>query len=92
MEMGALHSIAGDALQAARESQVVVLAVPIHSTLDYMEQLSKVLGPEHLVTDVGSTKAQITAAASAAFQYARARGISSGSSDGGERARRSCIG
>ena len=65
--MGALHSIASDALQAARESQVVVLAVPIHSTLDYMEQLSKVLGPEHLVTDVGSTKAQITAAATRLF-------------------------
>jgi len=67
LEMGALHSIASDALQAARESQVVVLAVPIHSTLDYMEQLSKVLGPEHLVTDVGSTKAQITAAATQLF-------------------------
>jgi prephenate dehydrogenase len=67
MEMGALHSIAGDALQAARESQVVVVAVPIHSTLDYMEQLSRVLGTEHLVTDVGSTKAQITAAASRLF-------------------------
>ena len=67
LEMGALHSIASDALQAARESQVVVLAVPIHSTLDYMEQLSKVLGPEHLVTDVGSTKAQITAAATRLF-------------------------
>jgi prephenate dehydrogenase len=67
MEMGALHSTAGDALQAARESQVVVVAVPIHSTLDYMEQLSRVLGTEHLVTDVGSTKAQITAAASRLF-------------------------
>jgi prephenate dehydrogenase len=65
--MGALHSIVSDALQAARESQVVVLAVPIHSTLDYMEQLSKVLGPEHLVTDVGSTKRQITAAATRLF-------------------------
>ena len=67
LAMGALHSIVSDALQAARESQVVVLAVPIHSTLDYMEQLSKVLGPEHLVTDVGSTKAQITAAATRLF-------------------------
>jgi len=67
LAMGALHSIVSDALQAARESQVVVLAVPIHSTLDYMEQLSKVLGPEHLVTDVGSTKAQITAAATQLF-------------------------
>jgi prephenate dehydrogenase len=41
----------------------VLLAVPIYATLDWMEQLAPVLGPEHLVTDVGSTKAQITAAA-----------------------------
>jgi len=38
LAMGALHSIVSDALQAARESQVVVLAVPIHSTLDYMDR------------------------------------------------------
>ena len=63
LAMGAVDALAGDALQAARESQVVVLAVPIYATLDWMEQLSGVLGPEHLVTDVGSTKAQITAAA-----------------------------
>ena len=44
-------------------SQVVLLAVPIYATLDLMEQLSGVLGPEHLITDVGSTKAQITEAA-----------------------------
>ncbi len=41
----------------------MLLAVPIYATLDWMEQLSGVLGPEHLMTDVGSTKAQITAAA-----------------------------
>ncbi len=63
LAMGAVEALAGDALQAARESQVVVLAVPIYATLDWMEQLSGVLRPEHLVTDVGSTKAQITAAA-----------------------------
>jgi prephenate dehydrogenase len=56
-----------EALQAARESQVVLLAVPIYATLDWMEQLAPVLGPEHLVTDVGSTKAQITAAAARLF-------------------------
>jgi prephenate dehydrogenase len=61
--MGAIDSIAPEALQAARESQVVLLAVPIYATLDWMEKLAGVLGPEHLVTDVGSTKAQITAAA-----------------------------
>jgi prephenate dehydrogenase len=67
LSMGALDSIATDPLQAARESQVVLLAVPIYATLDWMEKLSCVLGSEHLVTDVGSTKAQITAAAGRLF-------------------------
>jgi len=67
LSMGALDSIAADPLQAARASQVVLLAVPIYATLNYMEKLSMVLGSEHLVTDVGSTKAQITAAAGRLF-------------------------
>jgi prephenate dehydrogenase len=67
LTMGALDSVASDPLQAARESQVVLLCVPIYATLDYMQQLSRVLGSEHLVTDVGSTKAQITAAAGRLF-------------------------
>ena len=65
--MGALDRIATDPLVAARESQVTLLAVPIYATLDLMEQLAPVLGPEHLVTDVGSTKAQITDAADRLF-------------------------
>jgi prephenate dehydrogenase len=64
---GAIDAIAADPLQAARESQVVLLAVPIYATLDYMEKLSRVLGSEHLVTDVGSTKGAITEAASRLF-------------------------
>jgi prephenate dehydrogenase len=64
---GAIDSIASDPLQAARESQVVLLAVPIYATLDFMEKLSGVLGSEHLVTDVGSTKGQITEAAGRLF-------------------------
>ena len=67
LKMGAIDSIAADALQAARESQVVLLAVPIYATLDLMEKLSGVLGSDHLVTDVGSTKAQISAAAARLF-------------------------
>jgi len=67
LAMGAIDSIAADPLQAARESQVVVLAVPIYATLDLMEKLSGVLGSEHLVTDVGSTKAKITEAAGRLF-------------------------
>jgi prephenate dehydrogenase len=64
---GAIDSIATDPLQAARESQVVLLSVPIYATLDYMEKLSGVLGSDHLVTDVGSTKAQICVAAARLF-------------------------
>jgi prephenate dehydrogenase len=64
---GAIDSIAADPLQAARASQVVLLAVPIYATLDFMEKLSGVLGSEHLVTDVGSTKGKITEAASNLF-------------------------
>ena len=67
LEMHAIDSLANDALQAARDSQVVILCVPIYSTLDYMEQLSPILGPDHLVTDVGSTKAQISSAAARLF-------------------------
>ena len=67
LSMGAIDSVATSAIEAARECQVVVLCVPIYATLDYMEQLSSVLSPEHLVTDVGSTKAQIHAAADRLF-------------------------
>ena len=67
LEAGAIDSIAADPLKMARESQVVLLAVPIYATLDFMEKLAGILGPEHLVTDVGSTKAQITAAAGRLF-------------------------
>src|ERR1700736_2698578 len=67
LAMDAIDSIATDPLEAACASQVVLLAVPIYPTLDLMEQLSSLLGPDHLVTDVGSTKAQITEAADRLF-------------------------
>src|SRR3974390_3109816 len=58
--MGAIDSIATDAMEAAHASQVVVLSVPIYATLDFMEKLAPILGSEHLVTDVGSTKRMIS--------------------------------
>lgn len=60
LRMGAIDAIADDAVEAARASQVIVLAVPIYATLDFMEKLAPVLGSEHLVTDVGSTKKMIS--------------------------------
>jgi prephenate dehydrogenase len=67
LAMGAIDSIGSDAIATARASQVVLLAVPIFATLDLMEQLAPVLGPAHLVTDVGSTKTQITESADRLF-------------------------
>ena len=60
LRMGAIDAFADDAMEASRASQVVVLAVPIYATLDFMEKLAPVLGSEHLVTDVGSTKKMIS--------------------------------
>jgi prephenate dehydrogenase len=65
--MGAIDTIAADPVAAAREAQVTLLCIPIYATLDLMEQLSPVLGAEQLVTDVGSTKAQITESADRLF-------------------------
>ena len=67
LEMGALTAIAREPIAAARESQVVLLAMPIYATLDYMAQLSTALTPHHLVTDVGSTKRMIADSASKLF-------------------------
>ena len=61
--MGAIDEIAADPIQAAHSSQIVLLSVPIFATLDFMEKLAPVLTPEHLVTDVGSTKRVISEAA-----------------------------
>jgi prephenate dehydrogenase len=60
LDLGAIDSIAADSIEAARESQVTLLAVPIFATIDFMEKLAPVLGPGHLVTDVGSTKRLIS--------------------------------
>lgn len=63
LEMGAVDALAAAPLAAARQAQVTLIALPIYATLDFMEKLSGVLGPEHLVTDVGSTKRMIVEAA-----------------------------
>jgi prephenate dehydrogenase len=67
LSMGAIDAVAIDPMEAARASHVTVLAVPIYATLDFMEKLASVLGPEHLVTDVGSTKKLITETATRLF-------------------------
>jgi prephenate dehydrogenase len=63
LSMGAIDSIAADPIEVARAGEVTVLSVPIFATVEFMEKLAPVLGPDHLVTDVGSTKKVIAEAA-----------------------------
>ena len=63
-----------DADAAAAESDVILLAGPVLSILDWMHRLAPTLKPHQLVTDVGSTKAQIAELAKQLFnQPGRAR-------------------
>jgi len=55
------------ALERASDSQIILLATPVYAILDWLEHLAPLLGPNHLVTDVGSTKALITSAGNRLF-------------------------
>lgn len=70
LQMGAIDSIATDPMAMAQACQVLVLATPVLAVLDWMEQLAGVMGPDQLLTDVGSTKAMISAAADRHFNRA----------------------
>ena len=67
LRLKAIDSLAPDPLAAAQASQLILLATPVFAILDWMEQLAPLLSPTHLVTDVGSTKAQITEAGNRLF-------------------------
>jgi prephenate dehydrogenase len=54
-------------VEAARGSQVVLLATPVLASMDLINRLAPTLPPKTLLTDVGSTKSQIVARAEAAF-------------------------
>jgi prephenate dehydrogenase len=50
-----------------RDSDLIILAVPVLAIKDWMHKLAPVLGPNQLVTDVGSTKLEITTLARELF-------------------------
>lgn len=63
LDSGAIDSLATDPIAAAKDADLVLLAMPIYATLDLMERLAPVLNPAQLLTDVGSTKTEICALA-----------------------------
>lgn len=64
---GGISEMVEDPLAAACRADVTLLSGPVFAIIDWMEQLSAVLKPHQLVTDVGSTKLQITASATRLF-------------------------
>lgn len=64
---GAIDGVARDPVEAARESDCIVLATPVFGILDWIDRLAPVLHAGQLLTDVGSTKEAICARAAAAF-------------------------
>jgi prephenate dehydrogenase len=58
------HTLPTDAV---RGSEVVVLASPVGAIIDLIGQLGPILPPKTLLTDVGSTKAEVLAKAKSVF-------------------------
>jgi prephenate dehydrogenase len=54
-------------LRAVRGSQVIVLATPVGAIIELIDRLGPTLSPQTLLTDVGSTKAEILSRAKKIF-------------------------
>jgi prephenate dehydrogenase len=66
-DCGAIDDSSSNPADAVRGSDLVVLATPVLGILDLIERLGPSLPPHTLVTDVGSTKAEIAGRAVKAF-------------------------
>ena len=64
---GVIDKGIADPEQAARGSQIVLLATPVGTILDLIERIGPTLAESALLTDVGSTKGEIAARALAVF-------------------------
>ena len=71
--IGAIHVGISDPIKACNGSEVVVLATPVGTIIELMERLAPHLPSEALLTDVGSTKAQILSRAQKSFGRETAR-------------------
>lgn len=66
-ERSAIDAAEGTAEAAIRGSDVVVLATPVASIIDHIARLAPILPPSTLLTDTGSTKAEIVRQAGRVF-------------------------
>ena len=67
LELGVIDRAAHDAADAARGADVVVIAVPVLSTASAIAACKPGLGPDTILTDVGSTKQSVLDAVISVF-------------------------
>ena len=87
LERGVIDSIAADAVAAAHGADLVLLAAPLAQFPKLLRDVASVLGPKAVVTDGGSTKRDVVAAARAALgrkigQFVPAHPIAGGEKSG----------
>jgi prephenate dehydrogenase len=67
LKLGIVDAVAGSAQEAMRGADLVLLAAPVAQTGPILAQLAPFLEPGTIVTDAGSTKSDVVAAARAAL-------------------------
>jgi prephenate dehydrogenase len=67
VQKGAIDEGFTTPLDGARGSQIVILATPVGAIIDLIRELGTILPASTLLTDVGSTKAEVIAAAQTVF-------------------------
>ncbi|MFC6669602.1 bifunctional prephenate dehydrogenase/3-phosphoshikimate 1-carboxyvinyltransferase [Marinobacterium aestuariivivens] len=67
LALGVIDEAASDLCEAVRSADLVVLAVPVKATDAVLCEIRPALRPETLLTDVGSTKNNVVAAARSIF-------------------------
>nr|WP_284709300.1 bifunctional prephenate dehydrogenase/3-phosphoshikimate 1-carboxyvinyltransferase [Marinobacter sediminum] len=66
-ELGVIDEAASSVEEAVKGSDLVVLAVPVRATRAVLAEIKPWLGPESVLTDVGSTKSSFVADVEAVF-------------------------
>jgi prephenate dehydrogenase len=89
---GAIYSVEADAAAAARDADLILLSTPVAQFGPLLESISSHLKPGAIVTDAGSTKRDVVAAARAALgariaQFVPGHPIAGGEESGASAAR-----
>ena len=67
LHLGVIDAGFADPTDAARDADLIVLAMPVQATEAVLRAIATVLRPDAIITDVGSTKGNVVAAAHAVF-------------------------